>query len=170
VALVAFFPTQPEGALGALSYTPEERRALALTSRAGPPQSALAGERSRAEVAARAHAYLLACSPEPEKRAAGECAAEGCGQAEAAEEGGESGESEEGPSGAAGEDVAESEPPAQPVAAAAAADGAVKAAAPAGVDLREDWHLLVLAFALAFALAMLLMRRLGAGRGDDGEL
>lgn len=38
MALIAFMPTEPDGALGSLDYTKEERRALALKSRAAAPK------------------------------------------------------------------------------------------------------------------------------------
>ena len=37
VALIAFMPSPPDGAIGGLSYPPEERRALAHLSRVKPP-------------------------------------------------------------------------------------------------------------------------------------
>lgn len=38
VALIAFMPTNPSGALGSLDYKKEERRALAVKSREAPPK------------------------------------------------------------------------------------------------------------------------------------
>ncbi|XP_054793292.1 ubiquitin-conjugating enzyme E2 32-like isoform X2 [Prosopis cineraria] len=38
VALIAFMPTNPNGALGSLDYKKEERRALAIKSREAPPR------------------------------------------------------------------------------------------------------------------------------------
>jgi hypothetical protein len=38
VALIAFMPTKPDGALGSLDYTKEERRILAIKSRNVPPK------------------------------------------------------------------------------------------------------------------------------------
>ncbi|XP_026655877.2 ubiquitin-conjugating enzyme E2 32 isoform X2 [Phoenix dactylifera] len=38
VALIAFMPTNPDGALGSLDYKKEERRALAIKSRETPPR------------------------------------------------------------------------------------------------------------------------------------
>lgn len=38
VALIAFMPTNPNGALGSLDYTKEERRALAIKSRDAAPR------------------------------------------------------------------------------------------------------------------------------------
>lgn len=38
VALIAFMPTNPNGALGSLDYKKEERRALAIKSRETPPK------------------------------------------------------------------------------------------------------------------------------------
>lgn len=39
VALIAFMPTSPNGALGSLDYKKEERRALAIKSREASPKS-----------------------------------------------------------------------------------------------------------------------------------
>lgn len=38
VALIAFMPTNPNGALGSLDYKKEERRVLAIKSREAPPK------------------------------------------------------------------------------------------------------------------------------------
>lgn len=38
VALIAFMPTKPNGAIGSLEYTKKERRALAIKSRQQAPQ------------------------------------------------------------------------------------------------------------------------------------
>lgn len=38
VALIAFMPTNPNGALGSLDYKKEERHALAIKSRETPPK------------------------------------------------------------------------------------------------------------------------------------
>lgn len=38
VALIAFMPTSPNGALGSVEYPKEERRALAVKSREAPPK------------------------------------------------------------------------------------------------------------------------------------
>lgn len=38
LALIAFMPTKPNGALGSLEYTKEERRALAIKSRDAAPR------------------------------------------------------------------------------------------------------------------------------------
>lgn len=38
VALIAFMPTSPNGALGSLDYTKEERQALAIKSREAAPR------------------------------------------------------------------------------------------------------------------------------------
>jgi hypothetical protein len=38
VALIAFMPTKPDGALGSLDYTKEERRTLAIKSRNVAPK------------------------------------------------------------------------------------------------------------------------------------
>ena len=38
VALIAFMPTNPGGALGSLDYKKEDRQALAIKSREAPPK------------------------------------------------------------------------------------------------------------------------------------
>lgn len=38
VALIAFMPTNPNGALGSVEYKKEERRSLAIKSRAAAPR------------------------------------------------------------------------------------------------------------------------------------
>ena len=38
VALIAFMPTNPNGALGSLDYKKEERHTLAIKSREAPPK------------------------------------------------------------------------------------------------------------------------------------
>jgi len=38
VALIAFMPTNPNGALGSLNYKKEDRQALAIKSREAPPK------------------------------------------------------------------------------------------------------------------------------------
>ena len=38
VALIAFMPTSPNGALGSVEYPKEERRTLAIKSREAPPK------------------------------------------------------------------------------------------------------------------------------------
>lgn len=38
MALIAFMPTSPNGALGSVDYPPEERRTLAIKSREAPPK------------------------------------------------------------------------------------------------------------------------------------
>ena len=38
VALIAFMPTRPEGAIGGLSYPPEECKSLAIKSRTNLPK------------------------------------------------------------------------------------------------------------------------------------
>lgn len=38
VALIAFMPTNPDGALGSLDYKKEERRTLAIKSSEAPPK------------------------------------------------------------------------------------------------------------------------------------
>jgi hypothetical protein len=46
VALIAFMPTNPNGALGSLEYKKEERRALAIKSREASPKFGT-GERQK---------------------------------------------------------------------------------------------------------------------------
>ncbi len=58
VALAAFFPTKTDGAIGALSYSAEERRALAAASRQAPPTGGQS--EARAAVTRAAHERMLA--------------------------------------------------------------------------------------------------------------
>ncbi|XP_057834624.1 ubiquitin-conjugating enzyme E2 32 isoform X2 [Cryptomeria japonica] len=56
VALIAFMPTKPEGAVGSLDYSKEERSALAIKSRAHPPKF---GNTDRQKLINEIHEYML---------------------------------------------------------------------------------------------------------------
>ncbi|KAJ4886770.1 Ubiquitin-conjugating enzyme E2 32 [Raphanus sativus] len=56
VALIAFMPTSPNGALGSVEYPKEERRALAVKSREAPPKY---GSPERQKVIDEIHHYIL---------------------------------------------------------------------------------------------------------------
>ncbi|KAK6161004.1 hypothetical protein DH2020_004385 [Rehmannia glutinosa] len=56
VALIAFMPTSPNGALGSLDYPKEERRALAIKSREAAPTS---GSSERQKLIDEIHEYML---------------------------------------------------------------------------------------------------------------
>ncbi|XP_057546308.1 ubiquitin-conjugating enzyme E2 32 [Amaranthus tricolor] len=60
VALIAFMPTPPNGALGSLDYKKEERRKLAIRSRDVPPTY---GTPERQKVIDEIHAYMLSKAP-----------------------------------------------------------------------------------------------------------
>ncbi|KOM53024.1 hypothetical protein LR48_Vigan09g168300 [Vigna angularis] len=60
VALIAFMPTNPNGALGSLDYKKEERRTLALKSREGPPKF---GTPERQKLIDEIHEYMLSKAP-----------------------------------------------------------------------------------------------------------
>ncbi|KAL4202895.1 hypothetical protein AMTRI_Chr02g265800 [Amborella trichopoda] len=60
VALIAFMPTDPDGALGSLDYGKEERRALAIKSREAPPKF---GTPDRQKLIDEIHEYLLSKVP-----------------------------------------------------------------------------------------------------------
>ncbi|XP_051152767.1 ubiquitin-conjugating enzyme E2 32 [Andrographis paniculata] len=59
-ALIAFMPTSPNGALGSLDYTKEERRALAIKSREAPPKY---GSPERQTLIDEIHEYMLSKAP-----------------------------------------------------------------------------------------------------------
>ncbi|XP_047179035.1 ubiquitin-conjugating enzyme E2 32 [Vigna umbellata] len=64
VALIAFMPTNPNGALGSLSYKKEDRRSLAIKSREAPPKF---GTSERQKLIDEIHEYMLSKStPVPE--------------------------------------------------------------------------------------------------------
>ncbi|KAL0719332.1 hypothetical protein Bca4012_068656 [Brassica carinata] len=56
VALIAFMPTSPNGALGSVEYPKEERRTLAIKSRDAPPKY---GSPERQKVIDEIHQYIL---------------------------------------------------------------------------------------------------------------
>lgn len=60
VALIAFMPTNPNGALGSLDYPKNERRALAIKSREASPKF---GNPERQKLIDEIHAYMLGKSP-----------------------------------------------------------------------------------------------------------
>lgn len=60
LALIAFMPTQPNGALGSLEYTKEERRALAIKSRDAAPRF---GTSERQKLIDEIHEYMLSKAP-----------------------------------------------------------------------------------------------------------
>nr|XP_010914567.1 ubiquitin-conjugating enzyme E2 32 [Elaeis guineensis] len=60
VALIAFMPTNPDGALGSLDYKKEERRALAIKSREAPPKF---GAPERQKLIDEIHQYMLSKAP-----------------------------------------------------------------------------------------------------------
>ncbi|XP_078445157.1 ubiquitin-conjugating enzyme 32 [Wolffia australiana] len=60
VALIAFMPTSPDGAIGSLDYKKEERRALAIKSREAPPKF---GAPERQKLIDEIHEYLLSKAP-----------------------------------------------------------------------------------------------------------
>ncbi|XP_004252922.1 ubiquitin-conjugating enzyme E2 32 [Solanum lycopersicum] len=60
VALIAFMPTSPNGALGSLEYTKEERRVLAIKSRDVAPRY---GTPERQKLIDEIHEYMLSKAP-----------------------------------------------------------------------------------------------------------
>ncbi|XP_027329288.1 ubiquitin-conjugating enzyme E2 32-like [Abrus precatorius] len=60
VALIAFMPTNPNGALGSLDYKKEERRSLAIKSREAPPRF---GTPERQKLIDEIHEYMLSKAP-----------------------------------------------------------------------------------------------------------
>eukprot|EP00252_Welwitschia_mirabilis_P027245 TRINITY_DN9301_c0_g1_i1.p1 TRINITY_DN9301_c0_g1~~TRINITY_DN9301_c0_g1_i1.p1 ORF type:complete len:199 (+),score=38.58 TRINITY_DN9301_c0_g1_i1:495-1091(+) len=69
VALIAFMPSKPEGAVGSLDYSKEERIALAARSRTHPPKF---GNEDRQKLIDEIHEYMLKKSSMPEKSPATE--------------------------------------------------------------------------------------------------
>ncbi|CAN4104679.1 unnamed protein product [Withania somnifera] len=61
VALIAFMPTNPNGALGSLEYTKEERRVLAIKSRDVAPKY---GTAERQKLIDEIHEYMLSKAPQ----------------------------------------------------------------------------------------------------------
>uniref|UniRef100_A0A7N0U500 UBC core domain-containing protein n=1 Tax=Kalanchoe fedtschenkoi TaxID=63787 RepID=A0A7N0U500_KALFE len=65
VALIAFMPSNPNGALGSLDYSKEERKALAIKSREAAPRF---GTPERQKLIDEIHEYMLSKAPSvPEK-------------------------------------------------------------------------------------------------------
>ncbi|CAI9762598.1 unnamed protein product [Fraxinus pennsylvanica] len=60
VALIAFMPTNPNGALGSLDYTKEEKRTLAIKSREAAPKF---GSLERQKLIDEIHEYMLSKAP-----------------------------------------------------------------------------------------------------------
>ncbi|KAK9086304.1 hypothetical protein Syun_028698 [Stephania yunnanensis] len=60
VALIAFMPTNPDGALGSLDYKKEERRTLAVKSREAAPKF---GNAERQKLIDEIHQYMLSKAP-----------------------------------------------------------------------------------------------------------
>ncbi|QCD77486.1 ubiquitin-conjugating enzyme E2 32-like isoform X1 [Vigna unguiculata] len=60
VALIAFMPTNPNGALGSLDYKKDERRTLAVKSREAPPKF---GTPERQKLIDEIHEYMLSKAP-----------------------------------------------------------------------------------------------------------
>lgn len=60
VALIAFMPTSPNGALGSLDFPKEERQALAIKSRGAPPTY---GSPERQKLINEIHEYMLSKAP-----------------------------------------------------------------------------------------------------------
>ncbi|GLT32616.1 hypothetical protein SLA2020_072700 [Shorea laevis] len=60
VALIAFMPTNPNGALGSLDYKKEERSVLAIKSREAPPKF---GTSERQKLIDEIHEYMLSKAP-----------------------------------------------------------------------------------------------------------
>ncbi|KAL3752968.1 hypothetical protein ACJRO7_000374 [Eucalyptus globulus] len=60
MALIAFMPTNPNGALGSLDYKKEERRALAIKSREAAPRC---GNAERQQLIEEIHEYMLSKAP-----------------------------------------------------------------------------------------------------------
>ncbi|RAL38564.1 hypothetical protein DM860_002542 [Cuscuta australis] len=60
VALIAFMPTNPNGALGSLDYPKEERRNLAIKSREGAPKF---GNPDRQKLIDEIHEYMISKAP-----------------------------------------------------------------------------------------------------------
>ncbi|KAF8045153.1 hypothetical protein N665_5535s0002 [Sinapis alba] len=62
VALIAFMPSNPSGAIGSVDYPKEERCALAIKSRESPPKY---GSPERQKVIDEIHQYMLSKTPSP---------------------------------------------------------------------------------------------------------
>ncbi|KFK36126.1 hypothetical protein AALP_AA4G081100 [Arabis alpina] len=70
VALIAFMPSNPGGALGSVDYPKEERRALATKSREAPPKY---GSPERQKLIDEIHQYMLSKTPSVPKPNLQEC-------------------------------------------------------------------------------------------------
>ena len=153
VALVAFFPAPADGAIGAINYSPEERRALARASRTASPGGTGASE-PRAALCRELHQRLASLTPPPPEPEEVQAAHEG----EAG--GGEAGEGEAGEVGARDAPVpaAEPLPPPRMLPPVAVAPRA-RVTAPA-VRAEGETPLLVLAGVLMAAILALVLRRL----------
>ncbi|XP_021730234.1 ubiquitin-conjugating enzyme E2 32-like [Chenopodium quinoa] len=106
VALIAFMPTAPNGALGSLDYKKEERRELAIKSREASPKF---GTPDRQKVIDEIHEYMLSKAPPvPEnlKQASEENPGEKEAEAEGSENAGRSANSVD-PANAGGERAVE---------------------------------------------------------------
>lgn len=73
VALIAFMPTNPNGALGSLDYKKEERRVLAVKSREAAPKF---GNPERQQLIDEIHAYMLSKAPPVPQISSGEAVEE----------------------------------------------------------------------------------------------
>ncbi|KAJ0092831.1 ubiquitin-conjugating enzyme E2 32-like [Pistacia vera] len=91
VALIAFMPTNPNGALGSLDYKKEERRALAIKSREAAPRF---GTSERQKLIDEIHEYMLSKAPPVPQLSPSECSEEHPGNRE--------GEAQESSQGAGG--------------------------------------------------------------------
>ncbi|KAK7332697.1 hypothetical protein VNO80_29452 [Phaseolus coccineus] len=80
VALIAFMPTNPNGALGSLDYKKEERRTLAVKSREAPPKF---GTPERQKLIDEIHEYMLSKAPPVPQPSATEASEEHPGNEEA---------------------------------------------------------------------------------------
>ncbi|KAJ4912379.1 Ubiquitin-conjugating enzyme E2 32 [Raphanus sativus] len=81
VALIAFMPSNPSGAIGSVDYPKEERRALATKSRESPPKF---GSPERQKVIDEIHQYMLSKTPSPKP------IPEGCNKPSSADSDGQS--------------------------------------------------------------------------------
>ncbi|XP_010449819.1 PREDICTED: ubiquitin-conjugating enzyme E2 32 [Camelina sativa] len=70
VALIAFMPSNPNGALGSVDYPKEERRSLATKSRETPPKY---GSPERQKIIDEIHQYMLSKTPTAPKPNPQEC-------------------------------------------------------------------------------------------------
>ncbi|KAG4990414.1 hypothetical protein AAZX31_09G035700 [Glycine max] len=73
VALIAFMPTNPNGALGSLDYKKEERRTLAVKSREAPPKF---GTPERQKLIDEIHEYMVSKAPPVPQPSASEASEE----------------------------------------------------------------------------------------------